>query len=190
MRSPRAKIVASLGALAVILGAGSYGTFAAFTDTTSNGGNSFSAGTLNIQDDDGTQLAFNVSTQRPGDTTGAKCINVTNSGTLEFGSLNFYGTVGGTGLAPYLTVDVDRGTGATGGSSFSCTNFAETSANIVSGLLSAFPTAGSPIVEAGNTWPAGQTRSYRITVTLPSSVTDANAEGKSATLTLNWDATS
>jgi predicted ribosomally synthesized peptide with SipW-like signal peptide len=81
MRTPRAKLAASIGALAVIVGAGSYGTFAAFTDTTSNSGNSFTAGDLEITDDDGGATMFTITALAPGDSFTEKCIKVTNART-------------------------------------------------------------------------------------------------------------
>jgi predicted ribosomally synthesized peptide with SipW-like signal peptide len=188
MRSNRVKIIASVLSLAVIAGAGSYGTFSAFSDTTSVAGNTFAAGTLDIDKNGSVSAAFSLSNQRPGDSTGDRCVTLTNSGTLSYGSLSLYATVGGTGLAPYLVVDVDRGTGATGGNTFSCTGFTETQADVVTGALSAFPGSGSPLAEP--IMASGASRSYRIRVTLPSSVTASAAEGTTATVTLHWDATS
>jgi predicted ribosomally synthesized peptide with SipW-like signal peptide len=191
MRTPRAKIIASIGALAVIVGAGSYGTFAAFSDTASNSGNAFSAGTLNISDGGTTSAMFSLSGLRPGDSAVQKCITVSNSGTLSFGSLKFYGTVTGT-LAGYLEIQVERGTGAAGGATASCTGFTGGSTIVTNRLLNTFPTSASPVDEGANPsgWGAGQSKSYRVTVQLPSSVTASAAEGASANLTLNWDATS
>lgn len=200
MRAPRAKIIASLGALTIIVGAGSYGTFAAFTETTTNSGNAFSAGTLNISDGGSTTAAFTMNNLRPGDAAVTKCIRIVNTGTLDFNSLRFYGTVTGTGnsgngLAPFLDVTVERGsaTTSTGGATFSCTGFDASPTTIFSGKLNTFPTSGSPVSETGTPatgWASLASKGYRVTVSLPSSVTSASAEGATAALTLNWDASS
>jgi predicted ribosomally synthesized peptide with SipW-like signal peptide len=59
------------------------GTFAIFTDTASNTGNTFAAGTVEVSLDkpDGTKY-FDISNIAPGD-TGSSPVTVTNSGTLE-----------------------------------------------------------------------------------------------------------
>lgn len=191
MRSSRNKIISSLAALAVIVGAGSYGTFAAFSETASVNGNSFTAGTLDISDGGTTSAIFTLTGLRPGDAAVQKCVRVVNSGSLSFGSLKFYGVQSGV-LAGYLQVQVERGTGATGGATADCTGFTGGSVIVANGLLSAFPTSASPIDEGVDPtgWGAGQSKSYRITAQLPSSVTASAAEGATASLTLHWDATS
>ena len=52
---------------------------AAFTDTTDNTGNSLSAGTVTLVDDDATAVMFNVSNMKPGDSS-QNCILVTYQG--------------------------------------------------------------------------------------------------------------
>lgn len=200
MRASRAKIIASLSALTVIVGTGSYGTFAAFTETTTNSGNAFSAGTLDISNGGSTSAAFSLANLRPGDLAVTRCFRIVNTGSLDFNSLRFYGTVTGTGnsgngLAPFLAVTVERGSAtlATGGASFSCTGFDASPTTIFTGLLSGFPTSASPVVETGTPatgWTAGAAKGYRVTVQLPSDVVSASAEAATAALTLNWDASS
>ena len=140
-RSTTFRLAASAAALSVIVGAGAYGTYSAFTDTTDNTGNTFAAGTIDITDDDAGTAMFTLTGMLPG-STATRCINVSNVGTSPFANVALSGAVGGTGLATALTVVVDRGTGAGGGATFSCTGFASVTANIVTGALSAFPTVG------------------------------------------------
>lgn len=190
MRTPRAKLTTSLLSLAVIVGAGSYGTFAAFTDTTSNSGNSFSAGTLDISNGGTTSAVFSLTGLRPGDTAVQKCIKVVNSGTLSYSSLKFYGSTGGV-LSGFLKVKVERGTATadTGGATASCTGFTLVQEIVSNRDLNTFPTSVAPVDDTSG-WAAGASKAYRVTVELPSAVTDVAAEGASASLTLNWDASS
>lgn len=183
----RGRLIASVVALAVIVGVGVYGTLSVLTDTTSNTGNTFAAGTIVITDDDAGSAAFTIGGMRPGDAA-TRCINVVNAGTLTFSNVAFSGAPGGNGLADQLTVDVDRGSGATGGPSASCSGFAADAPDIVTGRLSDFPPAGAPIDDPAD-WTPGARKSYRLVVALPASATNS-AQGRTATLDLRWDATS
>jgi predicted ribosomally synthesized peptide with SipW-like signal peptide len=186
-RSTSFRLAASAAALSVIVGVGAYGTYSAFSDTTDNTGNTFAAGTIDITDDDGGTAMFTLSGMLPGQTA-TRCINVSNVGTSPFANVALSGAVGGTGLATSLTVVVDRGTGATGGAAFSCTGFTLVTANIVTGALSAFPTSAAPVNDATG-WTPGAVKSYRFTVTLPSTAPQT-AQGQNATLAVTWTASS
>ena len=160
-------------------------THGAFSATTSNGSNTWSAGTVVLTDDDSNSVMFNVSGMKPGDTS-TKCINVTYAGTLT-SNVKLYGSVGGTGLATYLTTSIDIGTGATGGGAMSCTGFSSSS-NLHNDTLAAFGSAHTNFSNGlgsfdGATNPT--TKSYRFTVTL---VDDNNAQGKNASATFTWEA--
>jgi predicted ribosomally synthesized peptide with SipW-like signal peptide len=186
-RTTSIKLAVSAVAVGAIVGAGAYGTYSAFTDTTDNTGNTFAAGTIDIADDDSGTSMFTVSGMLPGQTE-TRCINVSNVGTSPFANVALSGAVGGTGLATSLQVTVDRGTGATGGTSFSCTGFSQVTAGIVTGALSAFPTSASPVNDATG-WTAAAKKSYRFTVTLPSNAPQS-AQGLNATLAVTWTASS
>ena len=186
-RSTSLRLAASAAALSVIVGAGAYGTYSAFTDTTDNTGNTFAAGTIDITDDDAGTSMFTLSGMLPG-STATRCINVSNAGTSPFANVALSGAVGGTGLATSLQVVVDRGTGAGGGATFSCTGFASVTPNLVTGALSAFPTSGAPVNDATG-WAPGAVKSYRFTVTLPVAAPQT-AQGLNATLAVTWTASS
>lgn len=182
-----ARLVISACAVAVILGLGAHASYSAFTGTTSNTGNTFGAGTIDIADDDAGTSMFTVAGMLPGQVE-TRCVNVTNVGTSTFANVALSGVVGGTGLATTLTVDVDRGTGATGGATFSCTGFTQVTADVVGGTLSAFPTSGAPLNDASG-WTPSAAKSYRFTITLPSNA-PGSAEGLTATLDATWQASS
>ena len=182
-------LLARLGAVAVGLLVMSLfvvtGSRAAFTASTANGSNNFTAGTVTLGDDDNGSVMFNLTGMKPGDTA-TKCVNVTYTGSLA-ADVKLYGTVGGTGLATYLDTTVDVGTGAAGGATTSCSGFTLGS-NLHNGTLAAFGTAYTDYSNGaggftGATNPS--TRSYRVTVTLQ----DNNlAQGKTASVAFTWEA--
>jgi hypothetical protein len=180
------KALLSVVAVAGVAAVG-VGTFSAFTSTTGNSGSSIASADVNVTDDDGATVMFSYADIRPG-WTATKCINVTNAGPSALNNLAFYAASGGSGLAGYLTVDIDRGTGATGGTGFSCTGFTQVTADLVTSgvLMNALPSSGSPVNDATG-WTNGATKSYRIQLTLPGGVAAA-ASAKTGTLALTWDA--
>jgi hypothetical protein len=160
-------------------------TQAAFFASTHNGSNSFTAGTVVLADDDSGSLMFNLSGMKPNTTT-AKCVNVTYTGSLP-ADVKLYGEVGGTGLAPYLTTSIDVGTDAAGGEAMSCDGFTS-AANLHNTTLADFGSAHTNFGNgaggfAGATNPT--TRSYRVTVTLQD---NNEAQGKTATAAFTWEA--
>jgi type II secretory pathway pseudopilin PulG len=161
------------------------GTRAAFSATSGTGANAFAAGTVALAANDAGSVPFNLSDMVPG-TTSTKCVNVTYTGSVT-SDVKLYGTVGGTGLATYLTTTIEVGTGATAGASFDCTGFASSS-TLQSDTLAAFGTANTDYGNGlggftGATNPT--TKSYRIVVTLQD---DNAAQGLTASSTFTWEA--
>ncbi|MBI4321171.1 MAG: hypothetical protein HY675_21990 [Chloroflexi bacterium] len=79
------KLKASLMAImmmAVVLGLVGSGTFAVFTDTEANGGNTFGTGNVDLSLNPSTAL-FTVSGIKPGDYLPLRPITVTNSGSMQ-----------------------------------------------------------------------------------------------------------
>ena len=179
-------VVTALAALLVVGLLTIEGSRAAFSASTDNGSNTFSAGSVTITDDDAGSVMFNISNMVPG-ATATKCINVTYTGSAP-ANVRMYGTVGGTGLAPYLDTVIDVGTGATGGSGFSCANFTG-GANAFNNTLANFGTSHSNYGNGNGTNFSGATnpttRSYRVQVTLQD---NGLAQGKNASATLTWAA--
>ncbi len=192
MRRVRRFLLGLLAMGVVGFGAGA-GTIAAFSSSTSNPGNSFSAGTVAIGDNDEGESVATLSSAKPGDFTEG-CISVRYSGSLDAG-VRLYATVTG-GLAPYLTLTITRGTG---GTSFpSCGGFLADSTNyigqgngvIYTGLLSAYPTDYSsgltdPSAATPDTWTTDEAHTYRFVVTLND---DNAAQGLSSTAVFRWEA--
>ncbi len=168
-------------------------SYAAFSATTDNAGNTWSAGTVVLSDDDSSSVMFTVNAMKPGDTS-SHCIQLTYTGNLA-ASIRLYGSVtpGSPDLSPYVQLEVDQGSG---GSFADCTGFtADTSAPVLftgtlggttspfsatdwtNGKTTAFaPTGGAP-----------QTYTYKFVTTLDPNAPNA-AQGGSVTVTFTWEA--
>lgn len=180
------RLLASVAALSTFGAVGAWGTYSAFTDTTGSTGSTFSSGTVRITDDDAGTALFSLTSLIPG-ATAVKCVNVTNAGDVPFSNVALSASASGP-LGAALQVTIDKGTGAAGGAAGSCTSFASGVTGLVSGLLNALPTAGSPQNDS-STWNPGDTRSYRVTVKLDPLAANA-FQGKTAGLDLTWTASS
>jgi hypothetical protein len=180
------KVLASIAALSTFGAAGAWGTYSAFTDTTSASGSTFSSGTVHVTNDAAGSTLFALTGLVPGSTS-VKCINVTNSGDVPFHDVTLAATAAGA-LGAALNVTIDKGTGAAGGASGSCTSFVQGTAGFVSGLLNALPTSAAP-ADDPSTWAVGEVRSYRVTVRLDP-LAASTFQGKTASLDLTWTASS
>jgi hypothetical protein len=165
-----------VGAIALASG----GTYSAFTSTTSNAGDSFSAGTVTITDDDAGVVMFNVSGMRPADAARTRCIKVTYTGSLD-AAVRVYASASSGGLEPYLNLTVESGTSSAGFAG--CAGFS--GSTIYSGTLSAFPTTFAAGIADGGTWTTSSARAYRFTVSVQN---NAAAQGRTGTATFTWEA--
>jgi hypothetical protein len=155
---------------------------AAFTDTTTTGNQTWSSGTVVIDDNTGGSTFFSGTNLKPGD-NGEHCIVVTYSGTLD-ADARLYATVSG-GLAPYLDLVVQEGTGTPAGD---CTGFTSVSTlSAVSDTLQGFEDDHHDFGTGASTWApsTGDTMAYRIYY----NVQDTNAaQGLTAAATFTWEA--
>ena len=163
-------------------------TKAAFSDSTSNAGNSFTVGSVDLVDDDSGSALFSVSNMVPGQAA-TGCITVTYQGTIANpGPIRIYsgGLTDSAALAAELDLMIEEGTG---GSFGTCTGFVS-SATIESGALAGFNTTHTGYANGAGTWDPATTpvsRSYRITITLPSDAPNS-AQGQSITgLVFTWE---
>ncbi len=173
------------------------GTWSSFDRTASSPGNSVATGTVALSDNDGGSALLSLTGATNGSTVTA-CTRVTYGGTVP-ADVRLYGTVGGTGLASFLTLTITRGTIAGTPAAKSCTNFVADTTNylsrgagvIYSGTLSDFPTSAStalvdPTSGVDQEWVAGSTHAYRLTATMNS----ASGASKTATADFTWLAAS
>lgn len=174
----------SLAGVTLLIGRASN---AAFTDSTSTSG-SFSAGEVELVDDDASSAIFTVSNMVPGpSSTVEECITTTYQGsTPDPGAVHLYsGGLVDSGLAPHLDVTVEEGTG---GSSSSCSGFTA-AGTIYSGTLSGFDGAHTSYGTGVGTWNPASTpvsRTYRFTVTLGND-TPNTAQSTTAEATFVWE---
>lgn len=196
-RRPRS-LIAKLGWTALVLAVLSgmiAGSMAAFSSITSNGGSSFSAGTVNLTDNDSDVAMLSLANAKPGDSD-ESCIRVSFAGSLP-STVRAYGTTSGTGLDQYLTVVVTRGSIASPAFD-TCTGFTADATDyigngngvIYSGTLAGFAddyTAGlvDPKASSPETWANGETHDYRFVVTLAD---NNSAKGLNASQTFTWEA--
>ncbi len=167
--------------------------YAAFSAGSSNPGNSFSAGTVALADNDGSGSLLSLSSARPGDSI-TRCIRVESQGDLD-SVVRLYGTVSGA-LAAYLSLTVTRGTD-TAPSYPSCAAFTPDSTDytgagpgvVYSGTLAGYPTsygAGvvDPMAASPETWTTSEAHSYRLSITLAN---DPAAQGLLASASFTWE---
>lgn len=196
-------LAAALAGLALVAALVVRTSSAAFTDTTSNNSNSFTAGTVVLDDtvDSGTSASgssvFVVSDMRPGDVeTG--CVDVTYSGTLvndggdtDLEPVVFYSggyTASSTDdLADTLSITVERLAGTCAGSATAADTLLDGS-----GMISQFDTDHNSYATAlSTTWAptsAPETFGFDFTVEFVSSGSDDIYQGESITdLTFTWE---
>lgn len=168
-------------------------SYAAFSGTTSNAGNSFTAGTVKLTDSANGTAILNASALKPGD-TGQACIALTYGGSLASNAKLYVApgdltTTTPSNLAPYLTLKVDEGSGtAADCSDFSSVANDYNAANAATGTLDDFAATSTNFATGAGSWSPnanGQTRTYRFTWT----VQDTNAaQGLNATVKFTWEA--
>ena len=179
--------VLTLGGLGAIAG---LGAFSAFTATTDNSGNSISSGTVAISQHAGSTTLYNVSNQKPGDST-AKCVRVTYTGSLAAG-VKLYVSSGITNGTSF-NLKVERGSGMTTlDNTMSCAGFTASSTPY-DGALGSFPTTYGTGIDgkaAAGAWAQNDSVDYRFTITQNDDTT-ANAHTSvtsSGAHTFTWEA--
>jgi predicted ribosomally synthesized peptide with SipW-like signal peptide len=189
------KLLLTVLVLGVSGAALSMGVFSAFSSTTTNSGNQFTAGSVTIADNDAGVAMFNNVTGGKPATTIQRCIKVTYSGSLD-SDVKLYTADATFGpLATYVDATVEKGTfpGAPP-AGFSCTGFvADSGGTIYTGTLANFratynsyATGLSAYPGAATKWVANDTLVYRFSYT----VQDTNsAQGlATASHSYTWEA--
>jgi predicted ribosomally synthesized peptide with SipW-like signal peptide len=178
-----------IGATSALAG---FGTFSAFSSTTTNSGNSFAAGTVFVDDNDAGAAMYTVSNQKPGVAT-TRCIKVTYSGTMA-ADVKLYTTSTVGAVADYIDLTVEKGSG---NPAFpNCTGFSPES-TVYTGELDDFTTSKNSYANGIAAFPGSQTQwnqndtlVYRFTLTLQD---DNNANGGATPLStgshaFTWEA--
>jgi predicted ribosomally synthesized peptide with SipW-like signal peptide len=194
MTSNRKKLLFTLVVVIIAVAAISLQTWANFSSTTTNPGNSFAAGTVVLADNDAGSAMFNLSNLKPTDSS-TSCIKVSYTGSLP-ASVRLYGTTGGTGLDAFLDLKVTRGTSSDPFGD--CTNFTADATDyigagngvIYNGTLQGYydnyaaglidPKAATPEV-----WTNGENHVYKFQVTQQD---NNSAQSLTATQDFTWQA--
>jgi hypothetical protein len=180
-------IVAGLAGSAAVVWHASYSAFSA---QTTNPSSNWSAGTVNLTDDDSNTALFSATGLKPG-STGTKCIAVTSTGSLA-SAVKLYGTNPSTtkSLSSYINLTITQGTGGGFGS---CTGFTAltTGSSVFSGKLDTFGSTKTDYASGAGDWAptgsASDTRVYQITYTLDAA-TPNTSQGGTAAIGLTWEA--
>jgi hypothetical protein len=191
-RSRTRRALLSVLVVGLTAGAAAYGTFSAFSATTSNPDNDITTGTVAISDNDSDGAMFTVTGARPGQVED-RCIVVTYTGSLDADVKLYLSAVGAAGQ--YLDLTVTQGTQAS--PSFSgCTGFTpDATGTVYTGTLGDFATShsgygnGLPLTPPGATyWVTSDSRVYRFRITVQD---DNLAQGVStSTHTWTWESRS
>jgi Camelysin metallo-endopeptidase len=179
--------VGALGSLAAM------GVFGAFSSTTTNAGNTITAGTVAIADNDAGAAMYSISNAKPGESV-SKCIKVTYTGTID-ADVHIYTTSTIGSLGQYVDLTITPGTQTT--PTFpSCTGFtADAGGALYSGTLQNFGSTknsyATGVVDypgSGTKWTANESVVYQVTATLQSSAPDTAQGLTTGSHTFTWEA--
>ena len=194
MKTKTRKTIFTVAVVALAAAAVSVAVYAAFSSTTSNPGNSFAAGSVTLTGNNTASAFYNVTGAKPGDSSTAKCMKVTYTGSLP-STVKLYRSAftGGTGLDQYVNVTITKGPG---GSATDCSDFPSTGTSAVySGTLQALgtsfadPNALSLTNQTGAAaWASGDAVNYKVQATLPSGVSSAAQGLTTGTHSFTWEA--
>jgi hypothetical protein len=180
--------VGALGSLAAM------GVFGAFSATTSNAGNTITAGTVAIADNDAGAAMYSIANAKPGESV-SKCIKVTYTGSID-ADVRIYTTSTIGSLGQYVDLTITPGTQTT--PSFpSCTGFTpDAGGALYTGTLQNFGSAkgsyANGVVDNPGTsatkWVANDFVVYQVTATLQASAPDAAQGLTTGAHTFTWEA--
>ena len=176
-------VVGVTGALAA------FGTFAAFSDTTSNSGNQFTAGTVTITNNSTSAMFDNVTGGIPGSAATERCIKVVYTGSLA-ATLKLYTTDASTGaLSQYVDMTITPGTYSGPDPAFpSCTGFTpDAGGAIYTGTLSAFQ-SGKNSYANGVTAPTTPGTVYKFAYTINAAAPNSAQGTTTGSHSYTWEA--
>ena len=179
--------VGALGSLAAM------GVFGAFSATTTNAGNTITAGTVAIADNDAGAAMYSITNAKPGESV-SKCIKVTYTGSLD-ADVHIYTTSTIGALGQYVELTITPGSQTT--PTFpSCTGFTPDSGGaLYTGTLANFATTKNSYANGvvdypgtGTKWAANESVIYQVTATLQSSAPEAAQGATTGAHTFTWEA--
>ena len=179
--SKKEKLLLSMLVVGITAGLAAFGVFSAFSSQTSNPGNNFTAGTVNISDNDGDVAAYNVTGGKPASTQ-SECVRVVYTGSLN-SDVHLYTPEPIGTLGPYVNLTITPGTQSNPNPA--CTGFTPDSGGaLYNGLLSTWRTlhhdyaSGLTVLPSASAtkWATNDAVVYKIQATLAD---DNNANGGS-----------
>ena len=179
--------VGALGSLAAM------GVFGAFSATTTNAGNTITAGTVAIADNDAGAAMYSLTNAKPGESV-SKCIKVTYTGSLD-ADVHIYTTSTIGALGQYVDLTITPGTQTT--PTFpSCTGFvADSGGALYTGTLANFATTKNSYANGvvdfpgtGTKWATNESVIYQVTASLQSSAPEAAQGATTGAHTFTWEA--
>jgi predicted ribosomally synthesized peptide with SipW-like signal peptide len=199
MTARHRKILLSLLLIGAASALAGFGTFSAFSSTTTNSANSFAAGTVFLDDNDAGGFMYQVSNQAP-DAVTERCIKLTYGGTRTADVRLYTPTASVGAVADYVNLVVEKGTLAGSPAFPGCGasgDFTAEGVALFDGELDDFVstknsyTNGIPAFPGSQTqWNQNDTLVYRFTLTLQD---DNGANGGATPLTtgshaFTWEA--
>jgi len=185
------KLALALIATGLIATASGGATFAAFARTTQNDGDTYSAGTVTLSDDDAGSVMWDVTDQLPTSPGIVRCIRVTYTGSLAAG-VRLYTTTASSALDPYLNITVEKGSMPVGTVFPNCAGFTPEATISPAGTVQAFKAARTGWANglaaapgAQTSWTTGNSLVYRFTMQMQDTFA---AQGLTALVGLTWEA--
>ncbi|MGA1811984.1 hypothetical protein VH571_06310 [Frondihabitans sp. 4ASC-45] len=167
-------------------------SYSAFSSTTENTANNWSAGSVELTDDDSGSALFAATDLQPG-STGENCITVSSASSLDE-DIRFYAANAGTtnGLSDHLELTVTQGDGGGFGSCAGFTALAS-NASVYTGTLAELATNSTDYATGLGSWShddaASATRTFKIEYRLADTAPNTAQDG-TATVDLTWEAQS
>lgn len=161
---------------------------AAFSDTTDSTGNSLSAGTVDLVDDDAGSAMFTVPNMAPGDSVEA-CIKVTYQGLIaDPAPVHVYSGsyTDSADLASFLNLTIEEGSG----NSSDCTDFTAGTTIEPGSTLKDFDIAHFDYASGAGVWdPSGtpESKTYRVTFQLDPATPNSEQGASVTALTITWE---
>jgi hypothetical protein len=172
------------GLAAVLLAVGvAIGSGADFSATSSNTGNSLTAGTLSITNGTSGSI-LNVSNLKPGGSS-TSTVDITNGGSISAAFSLYRGAITDTPSSPALSGKLNLVVTDCGAWTTTVPDCVTGATSQYTGTLSGLNTSGSPL--ALGTFAGGAKHRYQFAVTLDSSA-DNTYQGGNSSVDLNWSA--
>jgi predicted ribosomally synthesized peptide with SipW-like signal peptide len=184
----RTKVLLTILIVGVGGGLAGFGVLAAFSDSTSNAGNSFTAGTVTLTDNDGNVALYTNTTEAQPGVNYDRCIRVTYAGSLDAGVRLYTSAISADGSQ--VNVQVDK---SATGSQADCSDFgaatnvyAETSLSAFGSSHSSYSNGLSVNPGSATKWVQNDVVTYRFRLSIPD--LEANEGVSIDPFELTWEA--